>query len=97
MCGEIEIDTARFEIVIPRNVNGSAATEINSRRSSLNKIGIIHVALKFLVARGRPANNYVSYLHITRDRRRYGYFSVLIRAALLRAEQGKTVGICIRE
>jgi len=45
----------------------------------------LSVALKFFVARGRPADNYDLYLHISRDRCRYRYFSILIRAAHCRA------------
>lgn len=70
--GEIEIDTA--QITNPRRRDKFLV------RNSLNKIEIIRVALKFFVAWGRLADNYVPYLHISRDRRRYGYLSVLIRA-----------------
>lgn len=65
--GEIEIDTA--QITNPRRRDKFLV------RNSLNKIEIIRVALKFFVAWGRLADNYVPYLHISRDRRRYRYFS----------------------
>lgn len=58
--GEIEIDTA--QITNPRRRDKFLV------RNSLNKIEIIRVALKFFVAWGRLADNYVPYLHISRDR-----------------------------
>lgn len=76
------------------------SNEINfpAKTRCVSKVGIIRVAaLKFFVARGSPADNYVSYLHISRDRRRYRYFSVLIHAVrAARAKRCKSVGICIR-
>jgi len=56
---EIEIDTA--QITNPRRWDKFLV------RCSLNKIKIILVALKFFVAWGRQADNYILYLHISRD------------------------------